>query len=82
MTRLTRSDVVAAVGAVDDIAVAEILATGASREELAEAVAWIANDEPLMNAGRPLAGGRAARLVEILAARQEDEEALLERGTP
>ena len=35
-----------------------------------------------MNAGRSLASGRTARLVEILASRQEEEEILLERGTP
>jgi hypothetical protein len=82
MAELTRNDVVAALGRVDDITLAEIIATGASRQELTEAVAWIANDEPLLNAGRPLASGRTGRLVEILASRQEDEEALLERGTP
>ena len=82
MTRLTRSDVVTALGQVDDVTMAEIIATGASRPELAEAIAWIANDEPLVNAGRSLASGRTARLVEILASRQEEEVSLLERGTP
>ncbi len=37
MTSLTREDVRAVLGPVDDILVAEILKTGASREELAEA---------------------------------------------
>jgi hypothetical protein len=82
MTQLTRSDVVAALGQIDDVTVADIIATGATRPELAEALAWIANDEPLVNAGRPLAGGRTARLMEILASRQEEEESLLESGTP
>jgi len=82
MAELTRADVVAALGRIDDVTLAEVIATGASRQELAEALAWIANDEPLLNAGRPLASGRTGRLVEILASRQEDEEALLERGTP
>ena len=82
MTQLTRSDVVAALGQVDDVTVADIIATGASHPELAEALAWIANDEPLVNAGRSLASGRTARLVEILASRQEEEESLLESGTP
>ena len=63
MTQLTRSDVVAALGQVDDVTVADIIATGASHPELAEALAWIANDEPLVNAGRSLASGRTARLV-------------------
>jgi hypothetical protein len=80
MAQLTRDDVVAALGRVDDLTTAEIIATGASRQELAEALAWLANDEPLLNSGRALASGRTGRLVEILAAKQEDEEALLESG--
>jgi len=43
-------------------------------DELAEAHAWIANDEPLMNAGRPLPSGRVARLVDLFAAIKEEEE--------
>ena len=57
MTRITRDDVTRAIGRIDDVTIAEIIATGATAEELAEAQAWIANDEPLMNAGRPLATG-------------------------
>lgn len=80
MTTLTREDVVALLGPVDDLIAAQIIATGASAKELAEARAWIANDEPLLEEGRPRATGRVARLVDILARMQEDEEALLERG--
>ncbi len=72
--QLTRSDVIRACGAIDDVAVAEILATGATADELAEAQAWLANDEPMMNSGRPLATGRVGRLVEILADVEDDEE--------
>ena len=67
MTELTRDDVVAALGQVDDVVVQEILATGASAEELARARAWLANDEAPINAGEPLASGRVARLMELLA---------------
>jgi len=74
MNTLTRKDVTAMLGEFDDEVVAEIIATGATPEELAEAHAWLANDEPLMNAGRPLPSGRAARLVDILAAITEEEE--------
>jgi len=80
MAALMRDEVVAVLGRVDDITLAEIIGTGATRQELAEAVAWMANDEPLFNAGRRLATGRTGRLLEILAARQEDDEALLEAG--
>ena len=61
MTRLTRDDVIKAIGEADDVAIAEIIGTGATAEELAEAQAWLANDEALINAGRPLPSGRAGR---------------------
>lgn len=82
MTRITRDDVNMAVGQADDVTIAKIIATGATAEELAEAKAWIANDEPLINAGRPLAKGRVGELVDILAeleATAEDED---QRGPP
>jgi len=82
MAQLTKAEVVAALGRINDGTIAQIIATGATREELAEAYAWTANDEPLMNAGRPRASGRVGRLVELLSRMQEDEEALLERGAP
>ncbi|MBV8568726.1 MAG: hypothetical protein JO273_25065 [Methylobacteriaceae bacterium] len=65
---------------LDDEIVAQIEASGASTEELAEATAWVTNDEALINAGRRLADGRTARLVEILAAL--DEEAPSPTGDP
>jgi hypothetical protein len=74
MTALTRKDVVALFGGLDDVVIADIIATGATARELAEAHAWLANDEPLMNAGRPLPAGRIARLVDIIAAISEEEE--------
>ena len=37
-------------------------------------VAWIVNDEPLMNAGKPLATGRVRELIDILAALEPDED--------
>lgn len=74
MNTLTRKDVAAMLGVLDDVVIAKIIATGAAPEELAEAHAWLANDEPLMNAGRPLPGGRVARLVDIVAAITEEEE--------
>jgi len=74
MSTLTRKDVIAMLGELDDDVIAEIIASGATLEELAEAHAWLANDEPLMNAGRPLPGGRVARVVDIVAAISEEEE--------
>jgi hypothetical protein len=80
MTSLTREDVIAILGQIDDATVAKIIASGATAEELAEARAWLANDEPLMNTGRPLATGRAGQLVEMIAAIEEEEEELTKRG--
>jgi hypothetical protein len=76
MTRVTRDDVIKAIGVVDDVTIARIIGTGATVDELAEAQAWLANDEPLLNEGRPLAHGRALDLVDILSeleARDEEE---------
>src|SRR5262249_37280741 len=50
MNTLTRKDVTAMLGELDDVVTAKIIATGAAAEELAEAHAWLANDEPLMRA--------------------------------
>lgn len=74
MIRITRDDVTAAFGQVDDVTIAEIIGTGATVEELAEAKAWLANDEPLMNAGKPLATGRVRELVDILSELEPDED--------
>jgi uncharacterized protein (DUF433 family) len=74
MSTLTRKDVIAMLGELDDDVIAEIIASGATLEELAEAHAWLTNDEPLMNAGRPLPSGRVARVVDIIAAISEEEE--------
>jgi hypothetical protein len=73
MGRLTRDDVVRAIGPADDVTIAEIIGTDATREELAEAKAWIANDEPLINDGRPLAQGRVRQLIDILADLESSE---------
>ena len=45
MRRITRDDAIKAVGATDDFVIAQIIGTGATTDELAEAQAWIANDE-------------------------------------
>jgi len=73
MKSMMRDEVVTALGDVDETVIAEVVGTGASAEELAEAQAWIINDEPLFNDGKPLAAGRVGRLVEILRRIEEDE---------
>jgi hypothetical protein len=74
MNRITRDDVTTTIGQIDDVTIAEIIGTGATVEELAEAKAWIANDEPLLNAGKPLATGRVRELIDILSELEPDEE--------
>ena len=74
MTHLTRDDVIKAVGAVDDVTIAQIIGIHATADELAEAQAWLANDEPLLNAGRPLATGRVRELVDILSDLEPGED--------
>jgi len=74
MKRITRDDVSRTITGADDATIAQIIGTGATVDELAEALAWLANDEPMMNAGRPLATGRVRELVDILAELEPDED--------
>jgi len=74
MQHVTRDEVTKALGPLDDLTIAEIIGTGATTTELAEAQAWVVNDEPLMNAGKPLPSGRVGELIEILTELEPDEE--------
>ncbi len=78
MGTASREDVRAVLGPVDDVVVAQIVATGATREELTEAQAWYECDEALVNAGRPLPKGRVAKVLNIL----ETLELAPEAGAP
>jgi hypothetical protein len=71
--KLTREDVEALVGPADDLVLAAILGSGASAGELAEAVAWVENDEAMLNEGRPIPTGRVGQLVEIPKTKDEEE---------
>ena len=74
MTNLTRDDVIKAVGEVDGVTIAEIIGTGATAEELAEAQAWLASEDALVKAGKPLPSGRVRELIDILAELEQDED--------
>jgi hypothetical protein len=80
MRRITRDDVTKAVPGADDVTIAEIIGTGATAAELAEARAWLVNDEPLVNAGKPLASGRVGELIDILSEFEPDEDHDKEAG--
>ncbi|WP_411036060.1 hypothetical protein [Shinella sp. BYT-45] len=70
---MTHDEILSVLGPVDDELVADLMATGASGEELREAWNWLHNDEALMGQGRPLPGSRVAELIDLLEA--DDEEA-------
>ena len=74
MKRVTRDDITKAISEADEVSIAQIIGTGATVDELAEALAWLANDEPMMNSGRPLATGRVRELVDILAELEPDDD--------
>ena len=72
--QLSRDDVRKVLGNVDDATVTEVLATGATAQELAQARGWVANDEALINDGAPLPAGGLARLVGILEGLEESDD--------
>ncbi len=74
MPHLSRDDVIRTVSRADDVTIAQIIGTGATVEELAEAQAWLANDEPMINDLRPLAHGRVRELVDILSELEQDAD--------
>jgi hypothetical protein len=66
MTMLTRASLESVLGPLDEAAVAEITALGATEEELLEARSWLANEEAMRAAGKPLPSGRVAQILEWL----------------
>ena len=71
MSDLTSDAVRAILGPIEDSFVAEILALGATREELAEALAWTIGGDAPIAAGRQHPSGRVAQLVSILNSVEE-----------
>ncbi|MGK6312631.1 hypothetical protein [Neorhizobium sp. DT-125] len=70
---MTSDDVITILGPVDETLVADVIATGATQAELAEAFAWVSNDEALIGEGRHLPAGRVAALVELLTDDEEEQ---------
>jgi hypothetical protein len=79
MTALTKTDVPAVLKPAEDTVVAKIMGTGATKQELAEAYAWLHNDEAFMNAGRTLPSGRVGEIVGILQAVEDDAPGIAPR---
>jgi hypothetical protein len=69
---MKREEIESVLGPSDEALVAEVIATGASLEELREAWAWLNSDEALMSIGRPLPGTRVAELIDLLDYDRED----------
>ena len=75
---MTRDQVLAELGPVDDGVVAEIVALAPTPAELAEARGWRAADDVFMDGGRPPPSGRVGRVIRILQRLDEEAEAILE----
>lgn len=75
MSKLTRDEIVQSLGWVEDKLIADILATGASREEFLAARHWHEDNEAPMNAGEHLATGRVARVLTLLEEADTFEDA-------
>lgn len=73
---LSRQEVIAALGAVDEELLARIAAMDASMAELVQARAWLDADEALIGEGRSFPSGRVAELINLLAREEEDEDEL------
>jgi hypothetical protein len=69
---MAHRDVVAILGPVDECLIADIVATGASAQELGQAFAWVNSDEALIGEGRHLPDGKVAELIELLSPTEDD----------
>jgi len=63
-----KADIDEIVGQLDDALVAAVIATGASREELIEAYAWLTADDALHRDLHHAPQGRVAEICELLEA--------------
>jgi hypothetical protein len=66
MSILTHEEVLATIGPLDDVAVAEIIGTGVTGAELIEAQAWVNAHEAADDRHRVCPPGHIAQVIEIL----------------
>ena len=71
---MTSDDVITILGPVDETLVADVIATGGTQAKLAEAFAWINNDEALLSEGRVLPAGKVAELIDLLMEEELEPE--------
>ncbi len=69
---ITREDIVHLFGDIDDLRITEILATGATYEQLEEAAMWVANEDDVAGKLRKPLSGVVSEIYEIIT---RDEEA-------
>lgn len=74
MARLTRSDIEAVTGPLDDGLIVEIIAAEPTREELVEAFEWLYADDTLANDLHREPSGRVAILCEILSRTEIEQD--------
>lgn len=63
---LTKQSIARVLGPISDSEAAELVAAGATEEELIEAHAWVTNGEALVSQMRPPPTGRIAKLIGML----------------
>jgi hypothetical protein len=66
MSNISRADVVAKFGPLNDVVAAEIIATGATSEDMEVARAWIARDAAGANVRERLPPGSVGRVIDIV----------------
>jgi hypothetical protein len=69
--KLTHEQVTGVVGRIDDVRAAEIIATGATIEELEEAVAWAASESDVMGDLRLHASPVVAKVYDLLTVEEK-----------
>ena len=69
---MTIEDVLSILGPADETFIAEIISTGATADELAQAWAWTNADDVLMDEGRGLPSGKVAELIDLLTPDQDE----------
>ncbi len=74
MAGLTRSEVEAIAGKLDEDLIVQIIDSGASAEELTEAFGWFTDSYGMKDAGHHRPTGKVVELCEILESTQTPDE--------
>jgi hypothetical protein len=68
MTKLTKKDILAVAGSIDDDLAAQILELDPTQEELTEALAWLSANDTLIWGRHHVPHGRIQQLCDLIAA--------------